>query len=65
MGASSRKVVLIIEDPPAIRQLMSIVLDRPDTHLVFANDGLAGLEGIDAHAPDLVVLDVLLPDIMG
>ncbi len=65
MGSSSRKVVLIIEDHPATRQLISIVLDRPDTHLVFANDGLTGLEGIDAHAPDLVILDLLLPDIMG
>jgi DNA-binding response OmpR family regulator len=65
MGSSSRKVVLIIEDHPAIRHLMSIVLDRPDTHLVFANDGLSGLEAIHAHAPDVVVLDLLLPDIMG
>jgi DNA-binding response OmpR family regulator len=65
MGISLRKVILVVEDHPAIRHLIAVVLDRPDTHLVFANDGLAGLEAIDAHEPDLVVLDLLLPDIMG
>lgn len=65
MDHRSGKVVLLIEDHPSIRQLISIVLERSDIHLVFAPDGLSGLEAIDAHEPDLVLLDLLLPDING
>jgi DNA-binding response OmpR family regulator len=65
MDSQRGKVVLMIEDHPAIRHLISVVLERPDIHLVFAADGLSGLEAIDAHEPDLLLLDLLLPDISG
>lgn len=65
METQSPKVVLLIEDHPAIRHLISVVLERPDMHIVFAADGLSGLEAIDAHEPDLLLLDLLLPDISG
>lgn len=65
MDHCSGKVVLLIEDHPAIRQLISIVLEQSSFHLVFAPDGLSGLEAVDAHEPDLVLLDLLLPDISG
>lgn len=65
MSSPTGKVVLLIEDHPAIRQLISIVLERPDIHIIFAADGLSGLEAIDAHEPDLLLLDLLLPDISG
>lgn len=65
MSSSTGKVVLLIEDHPAIRHLISVVLERPDIHIVFAADGLSGLEAIDAHEPDLLLLDLLLPDISG
>lgn len=61
MELPSGKKVLVIEDHPAIRHLVSVVLERFDLHLIFANDGLAGLEAIDAHEPDLVLLDLRLP----
>ena len=65
METSTGKVVLLIEDHPAIRHLISVVLERPDIHIVFAPDGLSGLEAIDAHEPDVLLLDLLLPDISG
>lgn len=65
MDTIAGKVVLLIEDHPSIRHLVSVVLERFDVHLIFANDGLSGLEAIDAHEPDLVLLDLRLPDIDG
>lgn len=65
MHPISGKVVLLVEDHPSIRHLVAVVLERFDVHLVFANDGLSGLEAIDAHEPDLVLLDLRLPDIDG
>ena len=41
------------------------MLERFGSHLVFAADGLSGLEAIDAHNPDVVLLDLRLPDIEG
>lgn len=65
MESLSGKKVLLVEDHPAIRHLVSVVLERFDLHLIFANNGLAALEAIDAHEPDLVLLDLRLPDIDG
>ncbi|MDX1448544.1 MAG: response regulator [Acidimicrobiia bacterium] len=63
MGAS--KTIVLIEDHAATRRLLTLVLDRVDAHLVYAATGLAGLEAIEAHEPDLVVLDLMLPDLNG
>jgi DNA-binding response OmpR family regulator len=65
MKPSTGKVVLLIEDHAAIRHLIAVVLNRPDLHLVFSGSGHGGLEAIDAHEPDLVLLDLLLPDVSG
>lgn len=65
MDLASLKTVLLIEDHPATRHLIEVVLERFEMHLVFASDGLSGLEAIEAHEPDLVLLDLLLPDING
>jgi len=65
MDLDSKKTVLLIEDHPATRHLITVVLVRFEVHLVFAADGRSGLEAIDAHEPDLVLLDLLLPDING
>jgi CheY-like chemotaxis protein len=65
MDLPSGRVILVIEDHPAICHLIDVVLDRLPVHLVFARDGLSGLEAIDAHEPALVLLDLRLPDIDG
>lgn len=65
MSHSAVKTILVIEDHAATRRLITAVLERVDAHLVFADTGLEGLATIEAHEPDLVLLDLLLPDIPG
>lgn len=65
MGAVAGKTVVVIEDHLATQRLIRVVLDRVELDLVFAGTGLQGLEAIDGHHPDLVVLDLRLPDIDG
>jgi two-component system cell cycle response regulator DivK len=65
MTPPAGKVVLLIEDHPSIRHLITVVLERAELRLVYAPDGLSGLEAIDAHEPDLVLLDLRLPDLDG
>jgi two-component system chemotaxis response regulator CheY len=65
MTPPAGKVVLLIEDHPSIRHLISVVLETALLHLVHAPDGLSGLEAIDSHEPDLVLLDLRLPEMDG
>jgi PAS domain S-box-containing protein len=59
-------VVLQIEDNPSNSALVEQVLaKRPEVRLVSAGEGRAGLELARQHRPDLVLLDLHLPDLPG
>ncbi len=58
--------VVYIEDNPAnIRLVQLILANRPHATLLTATDGLSGLELVRAQQPDVVLLDLHLPDIEG
>ena len=54
--------ILIVEDEPAIRELLALNLRHAGFEPVLAADGAAARREIDATLPDLVVLDWMLPD---
>jgi CheY-like chemotaxis protein len=59
-------VVLHIEDNPSNASLVEQVLSRrPQVRLVSAAEGRSGLELARQHRPDLVLLDLHLPDLGG
>ena len=59
-------VVLYIEDNRSNRELMERVFGAADDlHLLLAEDGLSGIEAACEHNPQLVLLDMNLPDIDG
>jgi len=59
-------VVLSIEDNPVNQLLLEALLARwPQVKLLQAETGAAGLEMMRTHKPDLVLLDMNLPDING
>jgi CheY-like chemotaxis protein len=58
--------VLYIEDNLSNMRLVERLLEhRPSFSLIVANSGAAGLEMARQHQPDLVLLDVNLPDMEG
>lgn len=57
--------VLIVDDDPAIRDVVRIALMRDGFETIEAADGTAALAQCAAAAPDLVVLDVMLPEMDG
>jgi len=59
--------VVVIDDSPEIIEVVSLCfqLRWSGTTLVSASDGTKGLELIEAENPDLIILDVGLPDIDG
>jgi two-component system OmpR family response regulator len=57
--------VLIVDDDPAIRDVLRFALAHAGFDVVEAEDGRLALERFAALAPDLVVLDVMLPGVDG
>ncbi len=57
--------IVVVEDDPAIADLLDLYLRDAGYRVLLANDGERGLDLVDQHAPALVVLDVGLPGIDG
>jgi len=57
--------VLIVEDDPKIVNLLRLYLERDGFAVSSTSDGAAGLEAADRLRPDLVILDLLLPQVDG
>ena len=65
-GSPRKRTVLYVEDNSTNRQLLRCIIDlRPDLTLLEAEDGAQGLEMIRRHRPDLILLDIHLPDMDG
>jgi two-component system, OmpR family, response regulator len=57
--------LLVVDDEPNIRELLSTSLRFAGFEVVAAANGREALAAADQHAPDLAVLDVMLPDMDG
>ncbi len=63
--ASEKARVLVIDDEPRIRDLLELALGHHGYVVRSAADGAAGLALVRQWAPDVVVLDVMMPKIGG
>jgi len=57
--------VLVVDDERAIRQALSINLRARDYEVTAVGDGAAALAAAASHPPDVVILDLGLPDMDG
>jgi two-component system KDP operon response regulator KdpE len=57
--------VLVIDDEPAIRRFLRTTLTAHDYKVVDAETGAKGLSQLAHHHPDVIILDLGLPDIDG
>jgi DNA-binding response OmpR family regulator len=57
--------ILLVEDDPTIREMTQLSLERDGFKVSSAADGSAGLAAFREQAPDLVLLDVMLPGLDG
>ena len=62
---SAEAKLLVVDDEPNIRELLSTSLRFAGFEVVSAGNGREALAAVEAHAPDLAVLDVMLPDMDG
>ena len=59
------KVVVCIEDEPEMIDLVTLILSRKGFQVVGAMGGREGLQAILREKPDLVLLDLMMPDMDG
>lgn len=58
----NNRSILVIDDEPAIRKLLEITLESNDYKVVLASTGKEGILTAANHPPDLILLDLGLPD---
>ncbi len=59
------KKVLVVDDEFTIRYLVEHQLNRNGFESIMAKDGPSGLIAAHTHQPDLIVLDIMMPDMDG
>ncbi len=58
-------VVLLIDDDPAMTELLSVFLKANGFDALIANNGREGLSLLRERSPRLVILDLMMPDMDG
>ncbi|UNK16901.1 response regulator transcription factor [Paenibacillus sp. N3/727] len=57
--------ILIVDDDPHIRELVSVFLQKEGFRTIEASDGVEALDKMEADRADLVVLDIMMPNMDG
>lgn len=65
MADSKNRTIVIVEDEQEMIDLIELILTRRGFDVVGANGGTAGLQAIREHKPDLVLLDLMMPEMDG
>lgn len=63
--AEEKKKILCIEDEPEMIALIRLILERKGFEVLEAVGGKQGLEVIRREMPDLILLDLMMPDVDG
>jgi len=63
--ADETKRIVYVEDEEEMIDLVRLIMARRGFEVIGANGGVSGLEAIRENLPDLVLLDLMMPDIDG
>jgi two-component system alkaline phosphatase synthesis response regulator PhoP len=61
----SNKIILLVDDEKDILEFLSYNLEKEGYDVVTANNGIIGLELAIKYKPDLIILDVMMPEMDG
>lgn len=64
-NAKIKAQILCIEDQAGMLDLLRLILERDGYDVLGAKDGVEGLEMMHSQQPDLVLLDLMLPEVDG
>jgi DNA-binding response OmpR family regulator len=63
--AGDKKAILVVEDSPTQAMHLQALLEQEEVEVILAFDGKTGLEMAQQLHPDLIVLDVQMPELNG
>ncbi|WP_317042507.1 response regulator transcription factor [Salinimicrobium sediminis] len=61
----NKQEILVVDDEPQIRKLLKIILESHEYKVVLASNGIEGINLAANHSPELIILDLGLPDKSG
>lgn len=59
------ETILVVDDDPDICEIVQVNLEGAGYDVIVASDGAAGLKAAQTFLPDLIILDVLMPELDG
>ena len=59
------KKILIVDDDAILRQSLGLFLSQKDFEIIEAEDGKVGFDMYITHNPDIIILDMMMPNITG
>ena len=62
---ATNKTILVVDDEPRMVQFISMNLDLEGFRVVSATNGYEAVEKVTRELPDLVILDIMMPDMDG
>ncbi len=62
---SAKATILVVDDDPHIREVVRFALRKAGFEVIEAHDGAQALERFAADSPDLLVLDIMMPEMDG
>jgi two-component system alkaline phosphatase synthesis response regulator PhoP len=65
MSSSKKKKILVVDDEALTTELAKVFLEKYGFSVIIAEDGEAAISVANSEYPDLILLDVMLPELDG
>ena len=61
----SQAKILVIDDDEGMTELLSLLLAPASSEIIIANSGPEGIDLVKKHDPDVIILDLMMPEMNG
>ncbi len=62
---STKKTIMVVDDDPDLVYIVRLMLERKGFNVMCAYDGLQVFAGLEEQKPDLILLDIMMPEMDG
>ena len=60
-----KEKILIVDDEPSILMSLEFLMHKEGYQVFIARDGAEALDTINKHTPDIIILDIMMPEVDG
>jgi CheY-like chemotaxis protein len=53
--------ILLVDDDPLTLNLLEMIFESADFHVLIADNGVDALRQVESHQPDVILLDIMMP----